>query len=392
MDWLFDSSGFVPRRYCGVWTRNEIVLHVVSDFLIFVAYTSIPLMLLWFSRTQVRDRRFKLVCGLFAAFIFSCGFGHLLEVFMFVKPLYRLTGVWKLETGLVSLFTAFCLLRLIPEFLRMKSPSDMERQIRETTAELKIALQRKEDLLSILGHELRNPLAAIRNAYQLLHGEDDPEIRAMAMDILGGQTDHMAKVIDNVINSSRAMRGKVKLNVEHLLLTEIVERAIQIAEPVIDARRHRFSVKHFPSPVRLCGDKIRLAQAFANLLVNAAKYTPEGGEIRLACHVEDGDAVVTVSDNGIGIEDDALESIFGLCVRTQRAVRHDDGLGIGLAMVKTFIGLHDGTVVARSEGAERGSDFIVRLPLRSALSEDFAGRGPCRSFQDDHAPAQTTGA
>ena len=251
----------------------------------------------------------------------------------------------------------------------------LEEQLSERVRELGEINQRKDEFLAILGHELRNPLAAINNAIQLLTLPNVPEdARLSSGMILTQQIEHVGRLVDDIITVSRAVRGKIEIHREDVHLCEVVERAVQIVEPLIEARRHKLNVTLCSPPLTITGDKIRLVQVVANLLNNSAKYTNDGGTISISCKRDGDDAVILVKDNGIGISPEVMPHIFELCVRGRRATQKDHGMGIGLTMVKTIVELHGGTAEARSEGSDKGTEFSVTIPIKEGIhDEDSSG-------------------
>jgi CheY-like chemotaxis protein/anti-sigma regulatory factor (Ser/Thr protein kinase) len=231
---------------------------------------------------------------------------------------------------------------------------------------------------------LRNPLAAIRNGIQVfrLVGPEDANL-VWARDVIDRQVQHLSRLVDDLLDVSRAARGKVQLQKVPLELTSVVARAVETSRPLVEARRQHLAVELPDEPVRLEGDLTRLAQVLANLLNNAAKYTDEGGQIWLSAERAGGTVVLRVRDTGIGIATEVLPSVFDLFVQADRSLaRSEGGLGIGLTLVKRLVELHGGTVEAHSEGPGRGSEFVVRLPaLRGARPPQprrggGAGAGP----------------
>lgn len=236
--------------------------------------------------------------------------------------------------------------------------------------ELREANRRKDEFLAMLAHELRNPLAPIRSGLDLLGlmGTDGGIIEPMQQ-----QVEHLVRLVDDLLDVSRIMRGKVELRRESVELASIVDRAVRTARPLIDARRHELSLELPKEPVTLDADPVRLSQVIANLLNNAAKYTEDGGRIRLSALAEDGDAVVTVSDTGIGIDSDLLPAVFDLFTQASPGIdRSEGGLGIGLTLVKSLVEMHGGSVTARSDGLGKGSAFTVRLPRGTAAAPQAA--------------------
>jgi signal transduction histidine kinase len=225
--------------------------------------------------------------------------------------------------------------------------------------------RRKDDFLAILAHELRNPLAPIRYAIAILqrHGPSDPTLTRMR-DLIDHQVVHMTRLIDDLLDVSRVTQGKINLKPEPLDLAVVVRRAVETNLPLVRTRRHEILVNVPDEPLRVSGDAVRLAQVIGNLVDNAAKYTPEGGRIELSLVAAEGSATITVRDNGIGIASDQLPRVFDLFGQVQNPRPHcHDGLGIGLALVRRLVEMHQGRVDARSEGLDHGSEFIVHLPL-----------------------------
>ncbi len=238
-------------------------------------------------------------------------------------------------------------------------------QLERLNERLVEADRRKDEFLAMLAHELRNPLAPLRNASHLLQqpGLDRPAVeRAGAM--MGRQVQQLGRLVDDLLDLSRIARGKMELRRERVDLREVARRAADVSRPLAEARRHELTVSLPGAPVPVLADPARLEQVLTNLLNNAARYTPEGGRIWLTAEVEGGGVVVSVRDTGIGIPPGMLPHIFGLFAQVGRAEeRAGGGLGIGLSLVKSLTEMHGGSVEARSEGPGRGSEFVVRWPL-----------------------------
>jgi PAS domain S-box-containing protein len=235
---------------------------------------------------------------------------------------------------------------------------------------LREAARQKDEFIALLAHELRNPLAPIRNGLQVIRASDDRAARERARAVMERQLGHMVRLIDDLLDVSRINRSKMELRRERIPLADAVGSAVETARPAIEAAGHELTVEMPPAPVILDADLTRLAQVFANLLTNSAKYTEPGGRIRLAAR-RDGDAVeVAVRDTGIGIPAEALPHVFEMFSQVDRSVeRSTGGLGIGLALVKGLVEMHGGTVTAASPGPGRGSEFTVRLPAAPGLPE-----------------------
>ena len=241
---------------------------------------------------------------------------------------------------------------------------------KRTEDELRDADRRKDEFLATLAHELRNPLAPMRNAVQVLKvkGPRHPELD-WALGILDRQARLMARLLEDLLDVSRISRNRLELRRERVELAVVWEAALETSRPVIEAGNHEITVTLPSEPIQLEADPVRLAQVFANLLNNAAKYTEKGGRIQLTGERHGDHVVVTVKDTGIGIAADALPRIFEIFSQANPALgRSHSGLGIGLSLAKGIVELHDGTIEARSEGPGRGSEFVVRLPVAAATS------------------------
>jgi two-component system, chemotaxis family, CheB/CheR fusion protein len=228
-------------------------------------------------------------------------------------------------------------------------------------AVLEEADRKKDEFLAMLGHELRNPLAPVRGVLDVMRTIDirDETLR-WAREVLDRQTGQMVRLVDDLLEMSRIARGRLTLDLAEMALGDAMARAIEAARPLIEARKHRLKLEQPPQPIRLRGDLVRLTQLFTNLLINAAKYTPPGGEIRVAIAAGDADAAVIISDNGDGIAPERLPRIFEPFAQSGTVSR--TGLGIGLPLAHRLAELHRGTIEAKSEGPGKGSAFTVRLP------------------------------
>jgi PAS domain S-box-containing protein len=240
---------------------------------------------------------------------------------------------------------------------------------------LKEADRRKDEFLATLAHELRNPLAPISNAVQLMRRPDGRRQSDRVVEMVGRQVSQMARLVDDLLEVSRITRGKIDLKLERVPFAEIVQGAIETSQPMIDRAGHQLAVAVPEQPLILEADRVRLTQVFSNLLNNAAKYTDTGGRIWFDVRREDAQVVASVRDTGIGIPADELPRVFDMFAQAHRSAgRGQGGLGIGLTMVRSLVEMHHGSVEAHSAGPGQGSEFIVRLPL--AADHDV----------DDHVP------
>jgi CheY-like chemotaxis protein/nitrogen-specific signal transduction histidine kinase len=231
---------------------------------------------------------------------------------------------------------------------------------------LRDADRRKEEFIAILAHELRNPLAPIRNALSVLNAGPDVDASRWARLVMGRQLEHMVRLIDDLLDVSRVSRGKLELRRQRMLLAPAIEQTLEITRPMVSEAGLHLDVSLPPAPVTLDADPTRLAQIIGNLLSNACKFTPRGGRIRLAAEHREGSIVLRVADDGIGIAPERIGDIFELFSQGgPTPTNSQSGLGIGLTMAKQLVELHGGTLEARSDGLGKGSEFTVRLPAAS---------------------------
>lgn len=279
---------------------------------------------------------------------------------------------------------------------------ELEQRVHERTAELEASMaaqfdlaerlrqadHRKDEFLASLAHELRNPLAPIRNAIEILSRKPttDPEA-VWCRDVLNRQSAQLVRLVDDLLDVSRITHGKIKLKTSRLDLADVIEHAIEVSQPLIDAHRHTLAVTLCDEAIPIDGDPARLIQVFGNLLNNAAKYQEDHGRIELDMRHHGGIAIVTVRDRGIGIPHEVLSQIFELFAQGERAPdRAKGGLGIGLSLVKSLVEMHGGAVVAKSEGPGHGAEFSVYLPM-AGVSTPVAER-PARTDSPDQPPSR----
>lgn len=242
---------------------------------------------------------------------------------------------------------------------------------------LALADQRKDEFLATLGHELRNPLAPLLTALQLLKRANIQEpIVGRVSAVMERQLNHLTRLVEDLLEVSRITRGLIEVQREPLDLAFVVHSAIETARPALDSARHQLSVELPTEPITVCGDAVRLTQVLANLLTNAAKYTNPGGHIWIEVRREGDRATVSVRDNGIGIAADQLGSVFDMFTQVDRSSRQaQGGLGIGLTLVRSLVVMHGGRVEARSEGLGKGSEFVVELPAVAVAGRVLASDG-----------------
>ena len=227
----------------------------------------------------------------------------------------------------------------------------------------------KDEFLGILGHELRNPLAPIVMALHLMRMNPGSDT-ATQREIIERQVTHLSRLVDDLLDVSRITQGKVELRREHVDLRHVIDKALELTLPVFERRERGVVLDLPPTPHVVWGDEVRLAQVLSNLLINAARFTQDPGEIRLRLDTDNGQARVEVGDEGVGIDAELMPHVFDLFVQGKQSIdRGAGGLGLGLAIVKTLVRMHGGNVEARSEGVGRGSTFTVRLPLVARTEE-----------------------
>ncbi|MBW3539780.1 MAG: response regulator [Planctomycetes bacterium] len=259
----------------------------------------------------------------------------------------------------------------------------LEQDLRQRVQELAEADRRKNEFLAMLSHELRNPLAPIRHAFQVVRAgvSEQSEEFCRACDIMERQIEHLVRLVDDLLDVSRVSQGMIRLCKERLDLAAVVARVIEGSQTLIDARRHTLEVMLPSLPLPVEADPVRLAQVVWNLLNNAAKYTPQGGRIRVAVEQENGQAVVRVRDSGVGIAPEMLSRVFDLFTQGEHTLdRAEGGLGIGLTLVRRLTEMHGGTAQGFSAGPGQGSEFVVRIPLlrdaRAAARPEEPSRAP----------------
>ena len=240
-----------------------------------------------------------------------------------------------------------------------------EKRVYDLLTELREADRKKDEFLATLAHELRNPLAPLRNMLEVMKRADGSrDLPRQARETMERQLGHLVRLVDDLLDMSRITRNRLELRKERVELASVIDAAVEICRPLVEGATHKITVTLPPEPIYLDADPVRLSQVFSNLLDNACKYTEPGGRVTVIAERRGSDVVVKVTDNGIGIPPDMLGSVFDMFTQVDRSLeRSQDGLGIGLTLVKRLVEMHSGTVAAFSEGPSRGSEFVVRLPV-----------------------------
>ena len=299
------------------------------------------------------------------------GHGRPAAVFLFAAPLGRHYGPDDLQLAEELVRRA----GLAADNARLLADAQtLRREAEAARGEAERASRAKDELLAMLGHELRNPLAPIMTAVELMRmREGEGGLLARERQVIERQVKHLVRLVDDLLDISRITRGGLELKRQPLEVAEVAARAIEEVSPLLEQRMHRLAVNIPSRGLVVSGDEERLVQVLSHLLSNAAKYTPPGGRVDLSAEQEDNMAVIRVRDTGIGIDPALLPHVFDLFTQSHRSIdRSEGGLGLGLAVVRNVAELHGGSVSSASEGTGQGSEFTVRLPL----DPDAAARAP----------------
>jgi signal transduction histidine kinase/ActR/RegA family two-component response regulator len=375
----------MPHGHCYLWQPETLWLNVGADGVIAAAYYAIPIALYYLVRERRSEIPYPGILLMFAAFIWLCGTTHLMEIWTVWNPQYRLAGALKAVTGVVSVATTLALFQIIPKAMLLRGPHQLQLEVEARTAELArlneqlraqiIARdlaesqlreqdQRKDEFLATLAHELRNPLAPIRHAVKLLgNGTSSVDQQRWGCEVIDRQAHRMGLLLDDLLDVSRITRGRLELKTERVELSALLSSAIETVRPAIEEKAHVLSVSQPDQRLEIEVDALRLSQAISNLLTNAAKYTPRGGRIGLEVATTPTELVITVRDTGVGFESAMAPVLFQMFSQADAGIDGaEDGLGIGLSLVKGLVQLHGGTIQAESPGKGRGSVFTIKLP------------------------------
>ena len=250
-----------------------------------------------------------------------------------------------------------------------------EEQLRELNNQLSISDRRKDEFLATLAHELRNPLAPMRNVLEIMRlKENENSFIRWSRDVIERHLLQMTHLVDDLMEASRISQGRLKLRIQQIDICSVLQQAVEASQPLMQELKHRLTIIKPDTSIIIDADPTRIIQIISNLLTNAAKYTPEGGTIRLNIFQDKGEVVLSVRDSGIGIPPDQLSNVFTMFSQLRPAIeRSQGGLGIGLSLVRGLVELHGGTIRANSEGDGKGSEFTVRLPISNATVRETAG-------------------
>lgn len=374
---MLEGASFLPHGVCFLQQKELILLHVISDALVAIAYFMIPLVLLYFLRRTRGRISFNWAIGLFAAFIILCGAGHVLDIVVIWKPLYWLQGWQRALTAIVSMATALAIIPLVPRLLAMRSPEELEianlrlreeiklregaeADLRRSLVELKRAVQELEQFAYITSHDLQAPLRNVAGFSQLLVRRHRDKLGGDALeflDFIDKGVRQMQGLIRDLLALSRVGRGGSSFVRGPLDVP--VKQAIEALQPTLIARGATVVVD--PSLPEVKADHSLLAQLFQNLIENASKFHRSGvsPRVEISAWPESGQWHLRVKDNGIGIPKDQLETVFAVFRRLHTAEEYE-GTGIGLAICRKIVRHHGGDIWA--ESSAEGAEFHVRLP------------------------------
>ncbi|HEY6864508.1 MAG TPA: ATP-binding protein [Burkholderiales bacterium] len=318
--------------------------------------------------------------------------GYVAAEYFFVQPVHTAFVSAPPDPLRLALYTLSCLIIIGFGGGMRSARRRLEREVarrKRLEEKLREADKRKDVFLATVAHELKHPLAPIRNVLEVLELKDlpDRELR-WARGIIDRQVKNLARLVDDLLDVSRIVRGNMELRREPLAVSRIVADAVEVCRPPAQAQRHELAVALPRQPLWVEGDLTRLTQVVVNLLDNAVKYTPPGGHVAVSAERDGDAALIVVRDDGIGIPESMLERVFEPFARSDEArARAAGGMGIGLSVVRDLVELHGGGIEARSAGRDRGSEFRVRLPLCATPPAREPGSAPGRTFPRAEAPA-----
>jgi len=375
----FNASGLIPHGHCYLWQPTLVALHGVSDVLIGIAYLCISVTLAYVVYRARHQIPFQWMVVAFGVFIVACGVTHFMEVLTLWTPVYWLAGDVKVITAMASVGTAVALPPLVPRILELVRAREIAEhrtsQLAESSALLaqehaartkaEEADRAKEQFLGLISHELRNPLSPILAWSRMLKlGTLEPEKHSAAIDAIERNASAQAQLIEDLLDVSRIVSGKLRLDVRPIDLSKVISAAVDTLRPSADVKQIRLQLVIDPRHGLVLGDPDRLQQVIWNLLSNAIKFTTKGGRVQVALERVNSHLEVSVSDTGQGIDQDALGHVFDRFWQGEQGIeRRQRGLGLGLAIVRHLVESHGGEVHAYSDGPGRGALFTVKLPL-----------------------------
>ena len=388
MNALFDVERFMPHGHCFQWDPGILWSSVTSDALIAAAYMVIPFTLV-FRIMRKRDLPFNWMFFCFGLFIVACGATHIVDIIVIWIPLYGLAAVIKAITAAASVPTAIILYRIAPAIVKLPSVQEMvEEQALRVRAEA--ANEAKDRFIAILSHELRTPLTPVKAGLEILDQELSKLDRSLdltdvqeTLRMVRNNVDMERVLIDDLLDLSALRHGKLQLDAEPVDLRPLCQQAVDHSESEFAQKQVRLSIDLGSEKVLVLGEPARLHQILNNLLSNALKHTPAGGEVRVSLGRDRKRARVSVRDNGTGIAPEDLDKIFQPFEQVERrGERARAGLGLGLSIARAVAAAMSGRLTALSEGLGRGATFILELPLTSRPTAQAPSSSP-RQDQPD---------
>jgi signal transduction histidine kinase/ActR/RegA family two-component response regulator len=380
---IFTASGYMPHAHCYLWQPRLVALHGVSDLLIGLAYVAISLTLAYLVYRARNLIPFQWMVLAFGLFIVACGMTHFMEVLTLWTPVYWLAGDVKVVTAMASVGTAIALPPLVPRILELIQAQELadrrgselvERSVelaQEQAARAKAeeADRAKDQFLAMVSHELRNPLSPILAWSRMLKlGTLDRDKQAAAIGAIERNATSQAQLIDDLLDVSRIVSGKLRMDVRPIALDGVIEAAVDVLRPSADAKQIRLQLVIDPRAGAVLGDPDRLRQVVWNLVSNAIKFTPKSGRVQVALERVNSHLELSVSDTGQGIAPKMLPHVFERFWQGETGTeRREGGLGLGLAIVRHLVEAHGGEVRAHSDGPGRGALFTVKLPAMVIL-------------------------
>jgi signal transduction histidine kinase/ActR/RegA family two-component response regulator len=374
-----NASGYMPHAHCYLWEPRLVALHGISDALIGSAYVVISLTLA-FLVYRARDHiPFHWMVLAFGIFIIACGMTHFMEVITLWTPVYWLSGDVKVVTAIASMTTAIALPPLVPRILALVEAEHLAERRREQLAASNLLLvqaeearakaeeadRAKDQFLAMVSHELRTPLSPILAWSRMLKtGKLTEDRERRAVEAIERNASTQAQLIEDLLDVSRIVTGKLRLDVRPIAPGKVVETAVDSLRPSADAKHIRLQLVLDPNAGMVLGDPDRLQQVVWNLVSNAIKFTPKGGRVHVALERVNSHAELSVTDTGRGIAPELLPHVFERFWQADGGIqRRHGGLGLGLAIVRHLVEAHGGEVSAHSDGLERGTVFVVKLPV-----------------------------